>query len=125
MKTIMFLKVKKETTLANVLALFVIQMCSISAHSYTTRNMQFLLASWDHFDIKFTDMGTYSGKVLFWALIVGTILTPVFGYSYDIFGRKWLIICTLIVTSLQMSFLPAAAPNLALLIFFRIILVCC
>ena len=121
----MFLKVKKETTLANVLALFIIQIVSISATAQTNRNMPLLLTSDDHFDVKFPDVGTYSGLILFWAFFVGALLTPVFGYSYDIFGRKWLIIVTLVVGSLQISFLPTAAPNFVLLCFFRIILVCC
>ena len=109
-KIILFVKVKKETTLANMIALVIIPMITVAAGAYTNANMPYLLQSRDHFNVAFEKVGTRSGHVLFYALLIGTFLTPAFGYCYDLFGRRWLIISSLFIYAIQMSFLPHSAP---------------
>lgn len=53
-KQIMFIKVKKETTGANLAALLVIPSISVAASAYINANMPYLLQSPDHFNIPFS-----------------------------------------------------------------------
>lgn len=98
-KIILFVKVKKDTTLANIIALIIVPTISVAAGAYTNANMPYLLQSVDHFNIPFEKVGTYSGLALFYALLIGTFLTPLFGYCYDLFGRKWLLVSTFLVVA--------------------------
>ena len=53
------------------------------------------------------------------------LLTPFFGYLYDLFGRKWLILTAFLIATAQMSVLPLSAPHFWLLCVFRTVMVCC
>lgn len=122
-KQIMFIKVKKETTAANLAALLVIPSISVAASAYVNANMPYLLQSPDHFNIPFSETGRSAGRVLFWAMLAATILTPFLGYLYDLFSRKWIIIPMFFVVAAIISVLPYSAPLFWRLAVFRGLLV--
>ena len=62
-----------------------------------------------------------NADILFWANIIPLALCPLFGYIYDIFGRRSPIYVAIFGSILCMSLMPQVAPDLKLLIVFRTI----
>lgn len=54
--------------------------------------------------------------------IFSLILTPLFGYGYDIIGRFWMIVPTCFLIAGMLALMPYSAPDIWKLIFFRAIL---
>ena len=100
-------------------------MIVVASEAYTNAQMPYLLQSGDYFDIPFEQIGTSSGSVLFYPLLLSTMLAPLFGYCYDIFGRKLILIPAFFILAAQLSILPYAAPHFWLLCIFRGVIVCC
>ena len=123
-KEICFIKIKKETTIWNLMAIFVAPLVSVVAGAYVNAMMPYLLQDKDYFNIPFENVGSVAGQVLFWGYLVSTIVTPFIGYVYDILGRFWFIIPSCFVLALQLSIIPYSAPHFWLLCVFRSLMSC-
>ena len=97
------------------MALLVAPFAAVTAGSYVNANMPFLLQSESYFNIPFSDVGTYSGKILFWAYLVSTISTPGMGYIYDILGRYKVLISSSFILSFVLGIIPYSSPYFWLL----------
>lgn len=113
------MKVKKETTMLNMLALFVAPALAITTGSYLNIQMPYLLQDPEYFDIPFEQVGTKTGQILFVGSLCSTLATPFLGYAYDIVGRFWLLIPTFFLLSIQLGLMPFSAPHIWLLMIFR------
>lgn len=116
------MNVKKETTIWNLMALFVAPMVSISAGAYVNTQMPYLLQDPDYFNVPFDKVGSSVGSVLFAGSLTSTILTPFMGFLYDIIGRKLLIIPAMLGLAFQLSLIPYSAPHFWLLMVFRAVM---
>ena len=67
-------------------------------------------------------MGTYSGKILFWAYLVSTLVTPGMGYIYDILGRYKVLIASSFILSFVLGIIPYSSPYFWLLCAERAII---
>ena len=56
-KTIMFIKVKKDTTVWNLMAIFITPIISTAASAYVNVMMPYLLQDKDYFGFSFDSMG--------------------------------------------------------------------
>ena len=115
----MFIKVKKDTTVWNLMAIFITPIISTSASAYVNVMMPYLLQDKDYFNLSFDKMGQQTGQILFWAFMCSTLVTPFFGYLYDIIGRFWFIVPSCFILSLQVAIIPYSSPHFWLLCVFR------
>ena len=113
------INVKKETTIWNLMAIFVAPLVSVFAGAYVNAMMPYLLQDENYFNIPFENVGSVAGQVLFWGYLISTLVTPTIGYIYDILGRFWFIIPSCFILALQLSLIPYAAPHFWLLCVFR------
>lgn len=118
------LSVKEETTVWNVLSLFIAPMLAVTCGAYTNMNMPYLLQDADYFDIPFERVGTTVGRILLISSLSSLFFTPIIGYAYDIIGRFWFLIPSLFLLIIQMALLPYSAPRLWNLTLFRAIMGC-
>ena len=109
-KTIMGIKIKKDTTVWNLIALFMAPMVSVAAGAYVNAQMPYLLQDSSYFDFPFSVTGRRAGEVLFCGYLVATLFTPILGYGYDLIGRFWFMIPTCFLMALQVGLMPLSAP---------------
>lgn len=83
--------------------------------------MTFLLKSEQYYNINHDVIGRVNAEILFYANIIPLMLCPMFGYIYDIFGRRVPIYTAIFGSIICMSLMPQVAPNLNLLILIRTI----
>ena len=121
-KTIFGIKVKKETTIANLMGLLVTPLVAIAAGSYINAMMPYLLQDEAYFGIEFANVGSKAGEVIFWAYLLSTLVTPFMGYVYDILGRFWFIVPSCFFLSLMIAIVPLSSPHFWLLCAFRSIM---
>ena len=101
---------------------FAIPLCTvISAYMGTFINTAviFLLKNPDFYNIPPTEIGRVSNNIIFIGLTFQICLSLVIGYLFDLFGRKWTIAGSLLMASVTLSFLPYAAPSIALMMCLR------
>ena len=115
----MFIKVKKETTVWNLMAIFIMPIISTAASAYVNVMMPYLLQDKNYFNLAFDSMGQQTGQILFFAFMCSTLVTPFFGYLYDIIGRFWFIIPSCFILSLQVAVIPYSSPHIWLLCICR------
>ena len=99
-KTIFGINVKKETSVLNLLALFITPMIVMFTGAYVNIQMPYLLQDPDYFDVKSKNVGTEVGKLLFVASLTSTLLAPLMGFIYDIVGRFWVIMVSLLILAI-------------------------
>ena len=91
---------KSETTVKNMMALFVAPIICTTTAAYVNVMMPYLLQDEAYFGIEFESVGAVSGELLFWGYFIATVLTPLVGYMYDILGRFWVMIPSCFVLAL-------------------------
>lgn len=123
-RTILGVKVKKETTVWNLMALFVAPLIATTAGSFMNAIMPYLLQDDQYFGVAFENVGSVAGQALFWSYLVSTLVTPGLGYVYDIIGRFWFMIPCCFILAFQLAIIPYSAPHFWLLCVMRSIMSC-
>lgn len=121
---ILGMKVKKPTTFWNIFALLLIPSIKVAAHSFTNAKMNYLLQDEDYFDIEFDDIGPHLFTIMASGQVISVLLSPIFGYMYDVFGRVWVICGGLFTIAFTMMLLPFMAPSFGMLVFWRVVMSC-
>ena len=99
-KQILWISVKKDTTVWNVAALVFGPAIVVAGGAYINAVMPYLLQDESYFGIPFEETGTAAGEVLFWSFLVSTCITPFLGYVFDLIGRFWFLIPSLFLMAL-------------------------
>ena len=113
--------IKRGVTQVNVFALFYIAAIMTAVSGYINAQMTFLLKSEQYYNINHDVIGRVNAEILFYANIIPLMLCPMFGYIYDIFGRRIPIYTAIFGSIICMSLMPQVSPNLNLLILIRTI----
>ena len=121
-KQLIWMNVKRDTTIWNMMALLIIPTLGVTAGAYVNTNMPYLLQDENYFGIPFEEVGRKTGSIMAAGSVISVILTPLFGYGYDIIGRFWMIIPTFFLIAIQLGLMPYSAPHMWCLIMFRAIL---
>ena len=87
-KQLMGLKVKKDTTWLNLLAIFYVPFIDFGSAGFYNAQMTFLLESPDHFAVSRDQIGRANSIMLFISYFTSVLLTPWNGYIFEIFGRR-------------------------------------
>ena len=119
---ILGMNVKKPTTFWNVFALLLIPAIKVSAHAFTNDRMNVLLQDDDYFGMEFEDIGGPLFTIMAAGQIASVLLTPAYGYAYDLFGRFWLIIGGLYTIAFCMVLIPLMSPSFGMVVFVRMIM---
>ena len=118
----MGLSVKKETTLANTLAIFYVAFMDFAPAGFYNAQMTFLLESPDHFNIPRDQIGRANSIMLFSVYVCCILFQPFNGYIYELFGRRAPLTLCPFGTALLMSILPQTAPYFSLCVIVRSLL---
>lgn len=79
----------------------------------------FLLKNPDFYNVPATEIGRVSNNVIFFGLLFQISLSVVIGYMFDLFGRRGALAGTLLMASVTLTFIPYAAPSIALMLSLR------
>ena len=115
------LTVKKETTCANAFAIFYLHFVNIASSAFVNSQMIFLLKSEDHFAISQHDIGRATSRLVFVLFIFSMIFSPMFGYIFDLFGRRKPILISMLFKIVVVLFLPYTSPNFILLVAGKVL----
>ena len=113
------LSLKKGFSLKNLVALFYINFMVVSFYGYCNVQSVYILRSPDLFGVPQDQTGRVISKMMFlsFSFSIGAVLVA--GYTYDLVGRKKLILLYLTFLSLCCFFFPRTAPSIALLTVLR------
>lgn len=122
MRKIFGLVVKRDTTIANVIAMPMLPFITCTINFYSSAFMPLLLASEDYFAIPSSQLGRATATVTIWAQLLPLIMTPFMTYVYEVVGRRVPVTYSLITTNILVWLMPKIAPNFTLLCIIRAIL---
>ena len=94
------LKVKKNTTVWNILSLFIAPMLAVTVGAYTNMKMPALLQDSSFFNVQFENIGKTNGSINSISSLGSLFFTPFIGYAYDIFGRFWILMPSIFLLAL-------------------------
>ncbi len=113
---------KRETTVKNLLAIFLAPAIAVTVGAYTNAQMPYLLQDERYFDVPFSNVGNKTGTILFWSYLASCIVTPILGYLYDVVGRFWMIVTCLSAMILCLAIMPTSAPHIWIVVLFRAVM---
>jgi len=80
---------KKHATLGNLMSIIACYTVTTMANAYVNTAIVFLLRNPNYFGINESEVGSVSSSILFWSIFFSMILAPLYGYSYELLGRKF------------------------------------
>ena len=112
---------KKETTCLNTFAIFYLHFVNIASSAFVNSQMIFLLKSEDHFGISQHEIGRATSRLVFILFIFNITFSPMFGYIFDLFGRRVPILLSMFLKIMVVFLLPHTAPNFLLLVVGKVL----
>lgn len=109
-ETFMGIKLKPSYTALNFLAIPFIFFTMAIVGSFTNTQMIFILRDEEYFAVSKENIGSISNDVMFYMILVTTFLSLVFGYIFDIIGRRKTIFFSLLSAAIFMTMVPFMAP---------------
>lgn len=81
----------------------------------------FLLSDADYFAIEEGSIGRTSSRILFYSILSAIICSVLVGFTYDLFGRKPLIMGSFVTLVILFVVLPSTSPSITALIVVRVL----
>ena len=107
-------------TVANLVSLPVIFMVGTAAGGYINTQIVFLLRDpEDGFNVPDTQLGVMSSSILFYSILVTLIFSPLMGYTFDMFGRRPVIMINFALMCIFVAVIPWTAPSIVMLGIMR------
>jgi MFS family permease len=106
------MQVKSDVTLGNVFTLPYLLVFNTSVGAYVNCQIIFMLQDTAYFNVDPDEVGRTTSQLIFWGLIVSLFLQIGFGYAYDIFGRRALILASTATNAAVLYFIPYTSPSL-------------
>ena len=103
---------KSDVNLANVLALPYVQVFNTSVGAYVNCQVIFMLQDAAYFNVDPDEVGRTTSHLILWGLVAGIFFQVGFGYGYDIFGRRAMILMCTATNAGVMYVLPYTSPSL-------------
>jgi MFS family permease len=73
--------------------------------------MIFLLRDENYFNVSPDEIGLISSSIIFYAILVQVFVTLIYGYIFDIMGRKLTLFITVFTQGICLTVIPFLAPN--------------
>ena len=118
-KYICGLSLKRGFSLKNLVALFYINFMVVSFYGYCNVQSVYILRSPDLFGVPKDETGTVISKMMFvsFSFSIGAVLVA--GYTYDLLGRKRIILLYMTLLCVCCFVFPLTAPSIAQLTMVR------
>ena len=113
---------KRETTVKNLLAIFLAPTIAVAVGAYTNAQMPYLLQDERYFNVPFSSVGNQTGTILFWSYLASCIVTPILGYMYDVVGRFWMLVTCEAAMILCLAIMPISSPHIWFIVAIRAIM---
>ena len=121
-KVLFGLKVKKDTTRANIIAIPLLFFVCSTANFYSSTLLPLLLADKKYFGIKQSELGTATSTVIFWAQVVPLVTFPLYAFIFEFLGRRIPILFSMCFILVSNYYYPRVAPQMSHLITLRVFL---
>ena len=116
---ILGIKVKKETTTANLFAIFFVPFLMAAKYGFLQVQITFLLESEDYFAINPSEVGRKNSYLIFWQSGIALCFLPFIGYLYEFLGRRLVIVMCLFASVALFLLVPFTAPNYYFLVIVK------
>ncbi|CDW71223.1 major facilitator superfamily mfs_1 [Stylonychia lemnae] len=110
-KKFLGMSIKKRYSIANVLAIPLIQVSLTISVFFFTIQVIFLLRDPLYYNIPQENIGIVSSDIIFYSMFTQLIAVITFGYIYDIYGRRKSITLNVLGVGFVLIMMPIGAPN--------------
>jgi len=97
-------------------------MVTTTSGAYINTALIFLLRNPNYYQVSESEVGAVSSTILFWSIFISMLLAPLFGYSYDLLGRRFTLGMAFVLLSGGLFFVPYCSPSIAWLGVSRLII---
>lgn len=118
-RKIMGLTVKKNTSLPNILAIFITGACARIVVTFQGQTMNVLLR--ENMGVTTAQVADYSGTILFFSYLISVLCSPIKGIAMDLIGRRLVISGSVLLMALPF-YIMLITDNIAVFCVLRMII---
>jgi len=110
-KSYLGINIKKNANLGNLMSIPFCYMINTTCGAYMNAAIVFLLRNDAYYQVEDIEVGAISSSILFWSMFFSILVSPLFGYSYELLGRRFTLGLAFGLQATMLFLVPFCSPS--------------